>query len=81
MKTVFKYCYASVVLDNVVVLYLEDGYAYNTAVLKNKTATMFFLQKFFFFFMQVSEHLAPLHHNVPHVLFSSSFAFRKELYV
>ena len=48
MKTVFKYCYASVVLDNVVVLYLEDGYAHNTAVLKNKTATMFFSPKNFF---------------------------------
>ena len=48
MKTVFKYCYASVVLDDVVVLYLEDGYAYNTAVLKNKTATMFFSPKNFF---------------------------------
>ena len=75
-KTVFKYCYASVVLNNVVVLYFEDGFVYNTPVLKDKTATVFFSPNFFFF-MQVSDHLAPLHNNVRCVLFSSSFAFGK----
>ena len=53
MKTVFKYCYASVVLDNAVVLYFEDGFVYNTPVLKNKTATVFFSPNFFFLYASV----------------------------
>ena len=37
----FAYCHASVKLENVEVLYLEDGNVYRL-VLKNKIATMFF---------------------------------------
>ena len=45
--TVYKYCHASVNLDNVDVLYLENGNVDRPRpVLKNKTAT-FFLKNFF----------------------------------
>ena len=45
-NTVFEYCHASVILDNINVLYLEDLNEYRSAV-KNKTATMFFSLKTF----------------------------------
>ena len=46
MNTIFEYCHASVFLDNVEILYLEDGSVYNS-VLKNKTITTFFKKKTF----------------------------------
>ena len=41
---IFAYCHASMNLDDVDVLYVENGNAYKP-VLKNKTTTMFFLKK------------------------------------
>ena len=41
MNTIIEYCHASVNLDNVGVLYLEDGNVYRP-VLKNKIATTYF---------------------------------------
>ena len=38
---IFEYCHASVVLDNVDILYLEDGNVCRP-VLKNNTTTMFY---------------------------------------
>ena len=46
MYTVFEYCHASVVLDNVDVLYLEDKNVYRS-VLKKKLQLCFFLKKLF----------------------------------
>ena len=46
LNTIFAYCHASVNLDNVVVLYLEDGNVYRP-VLKNETTTMFFVKTHF----------------------------------
>ena len=40
INTIFKYCHASVNLNNVDVLHLEDGNVCNP-VLKNKTSTLF----------------------------------------
>ena len=40
---IHEYCHASVILDYVDVLYLEDGNVYRSA-LKNKTTAMFFLK-------------------------------------
>ena len=55
-----EYYSASVNLDNVDVLYLEDG---NLPVLKNKPATMFFLKKPIYFHLEIigemtSEHVS-----------------------
>ena len=44
LNTIFAYCHASVNLDNVDILYLENGNIYRP-VLKNKTPTLFFLKK------------------------------------
>ena len=44
LNTIFKYCPAAVNLENVEVLYLEDGDVYRPE-LKITTATMFFLKK------------------------------------
>ena len=46
INALFEYCHASLNLDNVDVLYFEYGNVYRP-VLKNKTATMFCLQKRF----------------------------------
>ena len=46
INTIFEYYYASVILGNEDVLYLEDGNVYRL-VLQNKTATMFFLKNIF----------------------------------
>ena len=43
---IFEHCHASVILDNVDVLYLEDGNLCRP-LLKNKTETMFFLKNLF----------------------------------
>ena len=45
-NNIFEYCHASVLLDNVEVLYLEDGNLC-IQVLKNNTATIFFSQETF----------------------------------
>ena len=45
-NTIFEYDHASMILGNEGVLYLEDGDVYRL-ILKNKTATMFFLKKTF----------------------------------
>ena len=44
INIIFEYFQASVIIDNVDVLYLEEGNVYRL-VLKNNTATMFFSQK------------------------------------
>ena len=46
INTIFKYCHSSVNLDNVDVLYLEDGNVYRP-VLKNKPPNYIFLKNFF----------------------------------
>ena len=46
VNTLFEYCHASVNLDNVDILYLENGNVYRPR-LKHKTATIFFLKKLF----------------------------------
>ena len=46
INNIFEYCQASVLLDNVDVLYLEDGNLC-IQVLKNNTATIFFSQETF----------------------------------
>ena len=44
INTILEYCHASVIIDNADVLYLEDWNGHSL-VLKNKTATIFFLKK------------------------------------
>ena len=44
LNTIFAYCHASVKLDNVDILYLENRNLFRP-ILKNKTATMFSLKK------------------------------------
>ena len=46
INIIFEYCLASVILENVDVLYLEDRNACRPVLEKN-TATMFFLKKTF----------------------------------
>ena len=46
ISIIIEYCHASVILDNADVLHLEDGNVCRP-VLKNNTATMFFLKKSF----------------------------------
>ena len=47
INIIFEYCHASVILNNLNVLYLEDGNVYRPVRKKNYTATMFFLKKTF----------------------------------
>ena len=46
INTIFENCHAPVILDNVDILNLEDENVYRP-VLKNKSATMFFLKNLF----------------------------------
>ena len=47
INTVFEYCHASVILDNINVLYLEDLNEYRSAVKNKNRNYVFFLKKLF----------------------------------
>ena len=66
INTIFEYCLAQVILDNVDVLCLEDGNVYKP-VLKNNTTTMFFLKKKFlaiYFYASEQSHFISTRHVI-----------------